>query len=85
YPCTLDHWFSAVRGEHPCPETGMWIVTPDTVRGGRGPSLAVVHLDCFTSWCSLDLHNFGFTDSLDAFKAFYVNKYADPHAHEIAF
>ncbi|KAJ6600741.1 hypothetical protein B0H10DRAFT_1923835 [Mycena sp. CBHHK59/15] len=34
YPCALIHWFSA-RGEHPCPDTGMWIVTPDTVRGGR--------------------------------------------------
>ncbi|KAJ7511398.1 hypothetical protein B0H11DRAFT_1789547, partial [Mycena galericulata] len=45
YPCALIHWFSA-RGEHPCPETGMCIVTPDTVHSGRGPSLAFVHLDC---------------------------------------
>ncbi|KAJ7509345.1 hypothetical protein B0H11DRAFT_1702893, partial [Mycena galericulata] len=92
YPCALDHWFSA-RGEHPCPETGMWIIIPDTVRGGRGPSLAVVHLDCLlrgahligVCWTQRTVHNFGFTDSLDAFKAFYVNKYADHHAHEIAF
>ena len=26
-----------------------------------------------------------FTDSLDAFHSFYINKYADHHAHEIAF
>ncbi|KAJ7107151.1 hypothetical protein C8R43DRAFT_1114272 [Mycena crocata] len=42
YPCALIHWFSA-RGDSPCPDTGMWIVTPDSERGG--PSLAVVHLD----------------------------------------
>ena len=26
-----------------------------------------------------------FMDSLDAFHSFYINKYADHHAHEIAF
>ncbi|KAJ7750937.1 hypothetical protein DFH07DRAFT_869023 [Mycena maculata] len=92
YPCALIHWFSA-RGEHPCPETGMWIVTPDSLRGGA-PSLAVVHLDCLLRGAHLigvagrdfvPIHNFDFSDSLDAFKAFYVNKYADHHAHEIAF
>jgi hypothetical protein len=31
------------------------------------------------------LTNFDFSDSLDAFEAFYVNKYADHHSHEIAF
>ncbi|KAJ7442697.1 hypothetical protein B0H11DRAFT_2162982 [Mycena galericulata] len=87
YPCALIHWFSA-RGENPCPETGMWIVTPDTVRGGRGPGLAVVHLDCLLRGANLigvaGLHNFGFSDSLDAFKAFDVDKYADHQAHKIA-
>ncbi|KAJ6583496.1 hypothetical protein DFH09DRAFT_1245834 [Mycena vulgaris] len=92
YPCALIHWFFA-RGDHPCPETGMRIVTPDTV-GGGGPSLAVVHLDCLLRGAhligvagrdSIPVHNFGFSDSLEAFKAFYVNKYADHHAHEIAF
>jgi hypothetical protein len=29
--------------------------------------------------------DFDFSDSLDAFQAFYVNKYADHHAHKIAF
>ena len=28
---------------------------------------------------------FTFQDSLDSFQAFYVNKYIDHHAHEIAF
>jgi hypothetical protein len=92
YPCALIHWFTA-RGDQPCPETGMWIVTPDSLRGG-GASLAVVHLDCLLRGAHLigvagrdfiPIHNFGFSDSLDAYKAFYVNKYADHHAHEIAF
>jgi hypothetical protein len=92
YPCALIHWFSA-RGDHPCRETGMWIVTPDSVRGG-GPNLSVVHVDCLLRGAHLvgvagrdfiPVHNFNFADSLDAFKAFYVNKYADHHAHEIAF
>ncbi|KAJ6539906.1 hypothetical protein B0H10DRAFT_2181608 [Mycena sp. CBHHK59/15] len=69
YPCALIHWFSA-RGDHPCPDTGMWIVTPDSLRDG-GPSLAVVHLDCFLRGAHL-------------IGALYVNKYADHHAHEIA-
>ncbi|KAJ6617651.1 hypothetical protein B0H10DRAFT_1796991 [Mycena sp. CBHHK59/15] len=92
YPCTLIHWFSACR-EHPCPKTGMWIVMLDTVHGG-GPNLSVVHLDCqlrgahligVTGWDFIPVHNFDFSDSLDTYKAFYVNKYADHHSHEIAF
>jgi hypothetical protein len=68
----------------------MWIVTPDSLRGG-GASLAVVHLDCLLRGVHLisvagrdfiPIHNFGFSDSLDAF---YVNKYADHHAHESLF
>ena len=92
YPCALIHWFSA-RGDAPCPDTGMWIVTPDSERGGA-PSLAVVHIDSLLRGAHLigvagkdfiPIHRFDFSDSLDAFKAFYVNKYADHHSHEIAF
>ncbi|KAJ6546161.1 hypothetical protein B0H10DRAFT_2180604 [Mycena sp. CBHHK59/15] len=71
YPCALIHWFSA-RGDHPCPDTGMWIVTPDSLRDG-GPSLAVVHLDCFLRGA----HLIGVAGLV-------FNKYADHHAHEIA-
>ncbi|KAJ6544946.1 hypothetical protein B0H10DRAFT_2386391 [Mycena sp. CBHHK59/15] len=91
YPCALVHWFSAV-GEDPCTDTGMWIVKPDF--HGREPGLAVVHIDCLLRGAHLigvagkefvPVHDFDFSDSLDAFEAFYVNKYADHHAHEIAF
>ncbi|KAJ7932345.1 hypothetical protein B0H13DRAFT_2518823 [Mycena leptocephala] len=92
YPCALIHWFSA-RGDDPCPDTGMWVVTPDSEPGG-GPSLAVVHLDTILRGAHLigmagkdfiPIHRFDFSDSLDGFRAFYVNKYADHHSHEIAF
>ncbi|KAF7293941.1 hypothetical protein MKEN_01457600 [Mycena kentingensis (nom. inval.)] len=97
YLCALVHWFSA-HGDQPCPDTGMWVVKPDWVRGSdqTEPVLAVVHLDALLRGLHLigaagkeflpeDNKDFSFSDSLDSFKAFYVNKYADHHAHEILF
>jgi hypothetical protein len=40
------------RGNNPCPDTEMWIVTPDSEPGG-GPSLVVVHLDSIFRWAHL--------------------------------
>ncbi|KAJ6613212.1 hypothetical protein B0H10DRAFT_2165391 [Mycena sp. CBHHK59/15] len=91
YPCALIHWVLA-RGDHPCPDTGMWIVMLDSLCDG-GPSLAIVHLDCVLRSAHvigvagqdfIPIRNFDFSDSLDVFNAFYVHKYADHHAHEIA-
>ncbi|KAJ6521991.1 hypothetical protein B0H19DRAFT_973758, partial [Mycena capillaripes] len=92
--CALVHWFSA-HGEEPCADTGMWIVKPDFIRGKPGErEMAVVHLDTVLRGAHLigvagnefvSVNNFDFSNSLDAFKAFYVNKYADHHSHEIAF
>ena len=31
------------------------------------------------------MHGFDFLKSLDVFRLFYISKYADYHAHEIAF
>ncbi|KAJ3510664.1 hypothetical protein NLJ89_g4545 [Agrocybe chaxingu] len=92
YPCALVHWFSII-GDEPCDETGMWIVEPD-FRGGK-PFLEVIHLDAILRGAHLigvsgshflpnDL-DFTFDKSLDAFSSFYVNKYVDHQAHEIAF
>ncbi|KAH9917358.1 hypothetical protein B0H21DRAFT_702696, partial [Amylocystis lapponica] len=90
-PCALVEWFSAV-GNEPDEDTGMWIVEPDYDFDGRR-SAGVIHLDAVVRAAHLigvcgETHlplNFKHTDSLDAFAAFYVNKYADHHAHEIAF
>ncbi|KAF8222253.1 hypothetical protein L208DRAFT_607908 [Tricholoma matsutake] len=77
-------------GEEPCNETGLWIVRPDFYR--HKPCLAVVHLDCMLRGAHLigvagddflPQEGFDFSPSLDSFKAFYVNKYIDYHAHEI--
>ena len=84
--------FSTV-GDSPDDETGMWMVEPDFLRGKR--VLEVIHLDSILRGAHLigvsGSHFlpsdpvFNFSKSLDAFKTFYVNKYVDHRAHEIAF
>ncbi|KAF5343292.1 hypothetical protein D9758_016490 [Tetrapyrgos nigripes] len=92
YPCALIHWFSTI-GNGPCDLTGLWMVQPDFDREGN-PNLEVIHLDCIYRGAHLigitgDTHlpatGIAASDSLDAYEAFYVNKYIDYHAHEIAF
>ncbi|KII90591.1 hypothetical protein PLICRDRAFT_106965 [Plicaturopsis crispa FD-325 SS-3] len=91
YPCALVEWFSLV-GDSPDEDTGMWIVKPDLDdRGGR--EVSVVHLDSILRGAHLipvfgghpipiDFHH---SYSLDCFDSFYVNKWADHHAHEIIY
>ncbi|KAG6807727.1 hypothetical protein H0H92_006594 [Tricholoma furcatifolium] len=88
YPCALVEWFKTAGR---CSDTGMWKVKTDVVRGQRETS--VLHLDSFLRGAHLlpvfgNAHlpkDFHFSYSLDAFDLFYVNKFADHHAHEIAF
>ena len=88
YPCALVEWFRRVKLD---PVTGMWVVCPDMTEGI--PNRLVLHLDSFLHGAHLipvygdealpiDFH---YSYSLDAFKAFYVNKFIDHHAHEIVF
>ncbi|KAI0702724.1 hypothetical protein C8Q76DRAFT_771687 [Earliella scabrosa] len=91
YPCALVSWF-VTSGNAPCEETGMWIVEPQVDPHGRRV-VSVIHLDCMLRAAHLlpvpdddpISTRLRHTDTLDAFEAFYVNKYADHHAHEIAF
>ena len=93
YPCALVHWFSVV-GDAPDDETGMWIVKPDYL-AGRKQFLEVIHLDAILRGAHLigvagstflpSNPKVDFLTSLNSFKSFYVNKYADHHAHEIAY
>ena len=80
FPCALVHWFSFV-GNEPDEETGF---TDD----GR-PHLAIVHIDSiYRAVHLLAAHqdaqfvNRAYTmhSTLDKFKLFYVNKYADHHS-----
>jgi hypothetical protein len=89
YPCALVEWFERVQHD---PVTGLWIVRPDIIHGGQNRR-SVLHLDAFLRGVHLipvygtEMLPVGFdySDSLDAFSAFYVNKYIDHHANEIAF
>ncbi|KAF7293855.1 C2H2-type domain-containing protein [Mycena chlorophos] len=90
-PCALVTWFSAI-GEEPDGDTGMWMVEPDLDHRGRR-EVDIIHLDTIVRGAHLIPvfgderipHRWRFTDSLDSFQAYYVNKYADHHSHEIAF
>ncbi|KAJ6537478.1 hypothetical protein DFH09DRAFT_1177821 [Mycena vulgaris] len=88
YSCALVHWFSP-HGDRPDPDTGMWVVTPEMEDAGV-KSLAIVNLDCIARAAHLlpvygsamlpeDFH---FSHSLDAFRAFFVNRYTDHHTFE---
>jgi hypothetical protein len=82
-------WFERL---HLDPVTGLWVVHPDIIHRWQN-WWSVLHLDSFL--CGAHLIpvygtemlpvNFDYSDSLDAFSAFYVNKYIDHHANEIAF
>lgn len=91
YPCALIEWFVPIS-DRPCPDTGMWIVKPQIGLGG-GRVTSVVHVDSILHGAHLigvygNNHlpcDFKFTDTLDAFISYYVNKFIDHHANEIAF
>jgi hypothetical protein len=91
YPCALVRWFSRV-GDLPDDNTGMWVVEPESLDDGE-PFMSIVHLDTIVRASHL-LPVFGqghvsrtlkFPDTLDTFSRFYVNKFIDHHAFEIAF
>ncbi|KAJ8691163.1 hypothetical protein PTI98_010759 [Pleurotus ostreatus] len=89
---TLRGWYVPVA-ESPDDDTGMWIVKPLKRRGRLVRS--IISLDTIIRGA----HHMGVagrrflplrfspldTLDLDKFKAFYVNKFADHHAFEIAF
>jgi len=91
YPCAFVHWFLRV-GDLPDVDTGMWVVKPDFLDNGEN-LFSIIHLDTIVRACHL-IPVFGpqritrtlsCTDTLDAFTHFYVNKYVDHHAFEVAF
>ena len=91
YPCALVHWYSLV-GDSPNENTGMWVIERDILDNGK-PQTSVIHLDSILRLAHL-LPIYGdeqaprglkYMDSLDIFEEFYVSKFADNHAFEIAF
>ncbi|KAG1895801.1 uncharacterized protein F5891DRAFT_1130500 [Suillus fuscotomentosus] len=88
YPCAVIHWFDKV-GNTADEDTGMWIVSP----AGGASKHAVIHIDAIYRAAHLipvygmEFLPQGFKchDLYDTFRTYYVNKYADHHAFEIAF
>lgn len=91
YPCALVEWFERVD-DIPDPDTSMWIIEPEYDEFNTR-SASVIHIDTILraahllpifgpKFVSRTLH---FSQTLDAWKAYYVNKYVDHHAHEIVF
>jgi hypothetical protein len=92
YPCALIDRFKRV-GRSPDPVTGMWRVQPEIIRSRRGTRRiqSIVHVETIlrnvhlipvfgSGFVPRRLH---FSDSLDIFTMFYVNKYADHHSFEV--
>ncbi|KAF7349140.1 hypothetical protein MVEN_01436200 [Mycena venus] len=79
FPCALVTWFSAI-GEEPCPDVRMWMVEPDVDNRGRRV-MDVIHVDTILRGAHLISiygdhflpQHFKYSDSLDRFKAFYIN------------
>jgi hypothetical protein len=91
YPCALIQWFSRI-GDSPDEDTGMWMVKPDVDDSGS-PIRFIIHLDSIMRAAHL-IGIYGdrclpstvtFDRSLDIFRSYYVNKYIDHHAFEIAY
>jgi hypothetical protein len=80
-------------GDSPNSNTGMWTVEPDMLDDDGEIFTSIIHLNTIVRAAQL-LPVFGhefvsrtlsFSDTLDEFTSFYVNKYVDHHAFEIAF
>lgn len=89
YPCALVEWFTPVD-DAPDTATGLWIVEPD-LQSDNTRDVSVLHLDSLIRAAHL-IPVFGqdplppqfrFEYSLDSFGAYYVNKFADHHSHEL--
>lgn len=87
YPCALVEWFVPV-GDAPDEDTGMWIVEPEVNDEGHRPC-EIIHLESiYRSAHLIGVYGKEFvpkdlraSDSLDAYRAFWVGKYIDYHAH----
>lgn len=88
HSCALVNWFNTIDSK-PDPVTGMWIVEREEVEGKR--PLQVIDIRSIVRGAHLlPVYGHGalppwisFTNALEAFKQYYVNSYADHHAHEL--
>ena len=92
YSCALVQWFS-FEGSEPDEDTGLWIVEPECQDTGD-PHLAVIHIDSIyravhltPAYRTADKVSANLTmhSSLDTFRHFYINRFADHHGFETLF
>ena len=90
YTCAVVHWFDHIA-DHPDELTGMWMVSPSVLDNGS-QNLTVIPLDSIVRGAHL-LPIFGdervpeyinFHNSLDMYHGFYINRFANHHAFELA-
>ena len=92
YPCTLIQWFVTI-GDVPCGDTRMWIVRPEMEDDGSTQVKSIIHVNSILRGAHLIgiyggvflPNDFSYIDSLAAFQAYYVNKFINYHANEIAY
>jgi len=91
YPCAVVRWFDRI-GDMPDETTGMWMVRPSFI-WGQQPNFAVIHVDAIFRAAHL-IPIFGRElvppeikpyHCYNIYRGFYVNKFADHHAFEVAF
>ena len=91
YPCVLVHCYST--SNKPDATTGMWVVQPENTRRGSH-NMGIVHLDSIVHGAHLlpkflsdapVYRKINYMNVLDVYASFYVNKFIDHHAFEIAF
>jgi hypothetical protein len=90
-PCALVHWYST--SNKPDAGTGQWVVQPESTRRGMR-HMSVIHVDSILRGAHLlprflsdapVYREINYTNVLDLYTSFYVNKFIDHHAFEIAF
>ncbi|KAG1798348.1 uncharacterized protein BJ212DRAFT_1288949, partial [Suillus subaureus] len=90
FPCTIMCWLDVI-GDSPDEDTGMWMVCP-VYSANHAPLHSIIHVDMIYRAAHLvpiyGRHflppNINLYVSYDAFWAYYINKFVDHHAFEIA-
>ena len=91
YPCALVRWYST--SSEPDASTGLWVVQPELTRRGMR-HMGVIHIDSIVRGAHLlprfpsdtpVYREINYMNVLDVYTSFYVNRFIDHHAFEIAF
>lgn len=91
YSCALVRWFSTYS-DSPCKDTGFWRVQPDFDMQGQHVC-SIIYINTIirsahimgVAGSHILPSNFTHHNSLYSFQLYFINKYADHHAHELVF